>query len=55
MVAVDDDEREVALELLVHGAHGRREIPIVVSLEEVDDDLGVRLGGELVPVLSRRP
>ena len=44
MVAVDDDEREVALELLVAGAHGRGEIAVVVALEEVDDDLGVRLG-----------
>ena len=54
MVAVDDDEREVALELLVGGAHGGSEISVVVPLDEVDDDLGVRLGGELVPVLLER-
>ena len=44
MVAVDDDEREVAFELLVGGADGRGQIAVVVLLEEVDDDLGVRLG-----------
>src|SRR5438093_13176088 len=38
MVAVDDDEREVALELLVHGAHGRSEIPVVVPLDERSEE-----------------
>ena len=48
MVVVDDDEREVALELGVRGAHGRDEIAVVVALDEVRDDLGVGLGAELV-------
>ena len=44
MVAVDDDEREVALELAVGGTNRLGEVAVVVALDQVDDDLGVRLG-----------
>ena len=44
MVAVDDDEGEVALELGVGRAHGLGEVALVVALDEVRDDLGVGLG-----------
>ena len=48
MVVVDDDEREVALELRVDGAHGRDEVAVVGVLEQVRDHLGVGLGAERV-------
>ena len=46
MVPVTDHEREVALELPVRLADGLDEVAMVVALDEVDDRLGVRLGGE---------
>ena len=45
---VDDDEREVALEAAVDGADGLEQVAVVDGLEQVGDDLGVRLGAELV-------
>ena len=50
MVVVDDDEREVALELVEGRAHGLDEVAVVVLLDEVRDRLGVGLGGEVVAV-----
>ena len=35
MVVVDDDEREVSLELRVRLLHGRDEVAVVVALDEV--------------------
>ena len=54
MVVVDGDEGEVPLELRVRGAHGVDEVPLVVALDQVDDDLGVRLGAEAVAVGLKR-
>ncbi len=51
MVVVDDDEGEVALEILVGRLHRFGEVAVVVLLDQVHDDLGVRLGRELVPLL----
>src|SRR5262245_46501572 len=51
MVAVDDDEREMALELFVSWPDRRGEVAAVVLLDEVDDDLRIRLGAEHVSVL----
>ena len=50
MVAVDDDEREVALELVVGRAHRLDEVAFVVALDEVRDDLRVGLRREGVAV-----
>jgi hypothetical protein len=52
MVAVDDDEREVALELRECLAHGLDEVALVVPLDEVGDRLGIRLGAVRVAVLG---
>jgi len=49
MVTVEDDEREVALELGVGRPNGLGQIPLVVALDEVGDHLGVGLGGQRVP------
>src|SRR5207237_5545540 len=49
VVVVDDHEREVALELLVGGAHGLGQVAVVVPFDQVDDHLGVGLGLERVP------
>ena len=49
MVVVDDDEGEVAFEPQVRGAHRLDEIAVVGVLDQVRDDLGVRLRGEGVP------
>ena len=54
VVVVDGDEREVALELRVRGAHRVDEVALVVALDQVDDDLGVRLGAEAVAVGLKR-
>ncbi len=48
MVAVDDDEREVALEPPVDRAHCRHEVAVVGVLEQVRDRLRVRLGAKRV-------
>ena len=48
MVDMGDDEGEVALELGVDGAHGGDQVAVVVVLDEVRHDLGVRLGREHV-------
>ena len=54
VLAVEDDEREVPFQLGVGGAHRRDEVALVVALDEVRDDLGVRLGRELVALLEQR-
>ena len=54
VVVVDRHEREVALELRVGGAHGVDEAAVVGPLDQVDDDLCVRLGVEPVPGLLKR-
>ena len=46
LAVVDHDEGEVALEAPVHGTHGFEQVAVVDRLEEVGDDLGVRLGRE---------
>ena len=46
VVAVDDDEREVALELGEREPNRVDEIALVVALDEVGDGLRVGLGGE---------
>ena len=48
MIVVDRDEREVPLELGVGRLHGLDEIPFVFLLDQVSDDLGVRLRAERV-------
>ena len=48
MVVMDDDEREVAFERGVRLLHRANEIAVVVALDEVHDDLGVRLRRERV-------
>ena len=53
MLAVEDDEREMPLEFGVRRAHRRDEVAFVVTLHEVRDHLGVRLGRELVPILEQ--
>ena len=50
MRAVRNDEREMPFELDVGGTHSLDEVAGVVALDEVGDDLCVRLGGEVVPV-----
>ena len=44
MVVVDDDEGEVALELLERLPHGVGEVAGVVALDQMGDRLGVGLG-----------
>ena len=46
MVVVDDDEGEVSFELPVGAAHGVQQVALVVTLDQVDHDLGVGLGVE---------
>ena len=46
MVAVDDDEREVALQLVVGLDDGVGQVAVVVALDQVRDGLGVGLGAE---------
>ncbi len=46
VLLVDDNEREVALELLVDDADGVEQVAPVVALDEVRDHLGVRLRRE---------
>ncbi len=52
LVVVDGDDREVALELRVHADERLHEIALVRFLEEVNHDLGVRLGRERVAALG---
>src|SRR5206468_6144334 len=54
MVVVDDDEREVALELAVCGAHGSDQVAGVMTLDQMRDDLGVGLRAERVAVRRER-
>ena len=55
MLVVDDDEREVPLELAVRLAGRLDEVARVRALEQVDDHLGVGRGAERVPLgLERR-
>ena len=44
MVAVDDDEREVALHLADARRDASSEVAVVVALDQVGDGLGVGLG-----------
>ena len=53
MLVVDDDEREVPLELREREANGLDEVALVVALDQMRDGLGVRLGGERVPSATR--
>ena len=52
LVMVDGDDREVTLELRVDARERLRKIAVVRLLEEMDDDLGVGLGGERVTALG---
>ena len=54
MVVMDDDEREMALELGVRLLHRANEIAVVVALDEVHDDLGVGLRRERVALGDQR-
>ena len=54
VLAVEDDESEVPFQLGVGGAHRRDEVPLVVPLDEVGDDLRVGLGRERVALLDER-
>ena len=49
MVAMDDDEGEVALETLVGDSDSFDEIALIGVLDQVRDDFGVRLRAERVP------
>ena len=53
VVAVDRDEREVALELVEREPRRLDEVAVVVLLDQVRDRLGVRLGGEDVSGLAQ--
>ena len=50
MVGVDDDEREMALEVPVRRAHGLGQVADIVALDEMGDHLCVGLGRERVAV-----
>ena len=52
MVAVDDDERKMAFELVEREPCRLDEIAVVVLLDQVGDRLGIGLGGEDVPALA---
>ena len=52
VVVMDDDECEVALELVERATHRLDEIAFVVALDEVRDGLGVGLGRERVSVVD---
>ena len=52
MVAVDDDEGEMPLELGERQTDGLDEVAVVVTLDEVGDRLRVGLRGEAVPLGS---
>ena len=54
VLTVEDDEREVPFQLGVGGAHRGDEVALVVALDEVRDDLGVRLRRELVAFVQQR-
>ena len=51
---MDDDEREVALELPIDGADGLDEVAFVVPLQKVHDHFRVGLRRELVAVRLQR-
>ena len=53
VVAVDRDEREVALELAVGAPDGLDEVAVVVLLDQVRDRLGVGLRREDVALVAR--
>ena len=55
VLVVDHDEGEVTLELLVGGTRGLEQVAVVMALDQVDDDLGVGLGAERVPLGLERP
>ncbi len=52
VVVVDRDDREVALEQRVDAHERLGEVAVVLALEQVDDNLGVGLGGERVALLE---
>jgi hypothetical protein len=54
VVVMDDDEGEVSLELAVRGPYRVGEIPVVVALDQVRDDLGIGFGCERVTLGGER-
>jgi len=52
---VHGDERVVAAEGRERGADGGRQVAVVVTLDQVGDDLGVGLGAEEVAVVDEVP
>ena len=54
MLAVDDDEREMPVELRVGPGDRVDEVALVVALDEMGDDLGVGLRAERVALLDQR-
>ena len=53
VVDVHRDERVVAAQVAEGGADGRGQVAVVVALDQVGDDLGVGLGGEVVALGDR--
>ena len=53
LVVMDGDDREVPFELRIDAAERPREVAVVLLLEQVDDRLGVGLGGERVAALGQ--
>jgi hypothetical protein len=54
VIVVDHDEREMALEPRVRGAHSRNQITVVRFLEQVRDDFGVGFGAEGMTICEQR-
>ena len=54
VVAVDDDEGEVSLDLAIGTAHRLDQVALVVALDQVGDGLGVGLGREVVAFRDQR-
>jgi hypothetical protein len=54
MLAVSDHESEMAFEFGVRLGDGLNEVAGVVTFDQMNDDLGVRLRGEPVAVLLER-
>ena len=54
VLAVDHHEREVAVELRIGLGDGVGEVPLVIALDKVRDDLRVRLRGEGMALFEQR-